>query len=213
MSVLTKNEIIDLMKEEILKFEPGLDKFQLQGHSIDLRLGYTFMVPRVWELVSEGRKALNIDRFQMDKKSFEVIELEEGQFFEILPGEHVIVSTLEKITLPETIMGVLYPRSSVNRRGLSLDLTGIIDAGYEGNLVVPMRNTTSSQVIRVYPGERFCQVIFHPLVSEIDVEKSRWHNRDTTVEVLPEKNPGEMELLVSGDLRKLKEEFKLNYKE
>ncbi|MFA6518364.1 MAG: dCTP deaminase [Candidatus Shapirobacteria bacterium] len=211
MSVLTRNEILDLLKKEKLKFAPELDQFQLQGHSIDLRLGYSFMVPRVWELVSEGRVALNIDRFKSDKKSFEIIELEEGQYFEILPGEHVIVSTLEKITLPTTVMGVLYPRSSVNRRGLSLDLTGIVDAGYEGTLVVPVRNTTGSQVIRVYPGERFCQIVLHPLMSEVKMEQSRWHNRDTTVEVLPERNTSEMDLLEKGDLRKLKQDFKLEF--
>ncbi|MFA5828629.1 MAG: dCTP deaminase [Candidatus Shapirobacteria bacterium] len=213
MSVLTKEEIEVLMKEEKLSLVPAADSFQLQGHSIDLRLGLTFMVPKLWSLGSEGRVALNMDRLGTEKKSsFEVIVLEEGQYFEILPEEYVVVSTLEKIKMPKTIMGVLYPRSSVNRRGLSLDLTGIVDAGYEGNLVIPVRNNTRTQVIRVYPGERFCQIVFYSINNEVEIAQSRYHGKDVTAGVLPERNQEETELIKAGKIRELKEKYKIDLK-
>ncbi|MFA6250833.1 MAG: dCTP deaminase [Candidatus Shapirobacteria bacterium] len=211
MAVLTRKEIVKLIEADSLGFSPGLDKFQLQRHSVDLRLGLTFMVPRLWELASEGRIALNMDRFVGNqKKAFEVVTLEEGQYFEILPEEYVVVSTLERIKMPLDLMGVLYPRSSVNRRGLSLDLTGIVDAGYEGNLVIPVRNNTRTQVIRLYPGERFCQIVFYQISQEVEMEKSRYHAKDVTVGLLPEKDGEEVELIRNGKIKELKEKFKID---
>ncbi|MBI4035262.1 MAG: 2'-deoxycytidine 5'-triphosphate deaminase, partial [Candidatus Chisholmbacteria bacterium] len=97
MSVLVKSEIIQLIKAGKLAFEPGLDRWQLQPHSVDLRLGYTFLVPKSWQMTVKGREAVMVDQLQLrdGQKYFEVIELEEGQYFELLPREHVIVVSLE----------------------------------------------------------------------------------------------------------------------
>lgn len=210
MSVLVKSEIIQLIKEGRLAFEPGLDRFQLQPHSVDLRLGYTFLVPKTWEMSEAGRKAVMVDHLQIKvngKRYFETIELEEGQYFELLPRENVIVSSLEKIKMSTGLMAVLYPRSSVNRRGLALDLSGIVDAGYEGQLVVPMRNNTNSQVIRIYPGERFCQLVFQKLEHDTKVLKSRWHGRDVAAGLVRERHAQEVSLVRRGKLRELKQKY------
>jgi len=207
MAVLIREKIKALMEKGELEFTPGLDIFQLQGHSVDLRLGWTFMVPKLWELKEEGRVVLNMDRFGEVKNGFEKIVLKPGQYFEILPEEYVVVLTMEKIKMPLSMMGVLYPRSSVNRRGLSLDLTGIVDAGYEGNLMIPVRNNTRTQVIRVYPGERFCQIVFHPLTEVAEIEKSQYHGRDITDGVLPERSEEEIEMVRRGEIEKLKVKY------
>jgi deoxycytidine triphosphate deaminase len=139
MSIITKKDIIERVQSGSLAFKPNLDKFQLQEHSVDLRLGFTFMIPKMWHMTAKGRESLDITHF--DKRNheyFEVVELEQGQYFELLPQEYILVSTLEGIKMPTDLMGVLYPRSSTNRKGLSLDLTGIIDAGYEGQLILPI---------------------------------------------------------------------------
>ncbi|MEK7596847.1 MAG: dCTP deaminase [Patescibacteria group bacterium] len=214
--ILTKTKIADRIKSGSLKFSPILDSFQLRPHAVDLRLGYTFLVPKSWHLTPRGREALSLDHF--DKKRpeyFEVIELEQGQYFELLPGEYVIVSTLEKIIMPRDIMAVLYPRSSVNRRGLSVDLTGIVDCGYEGQLVVPVRNNTGHQTIRLYPGERFCQIVFEETGEEITDTTNRYSKRDIVHGAI-RSNPGllgkdeeEIELIQKGDIRGLKAKFKI----
>lgn len=209
MSVLVKSEIVQLIKAGKLAFEPGLDKFQLQPHSVDLRLGYTFLVPKTWEMTPEGRKGVTVDYLRLadDRKYFDVIELEEEQYFELLPKENVIVVTLEKVQLSAGLMAVLYPRSSVNRRGLAVDLSGVVDAGYEGQLVVPLRNNTNSQVIRIYPGERFCQLVFQRLDGEVKVSKSRWHGRDVAAGLVRERQPSEVSLVRRGKLRELKKKY------
>ena len=135
MAVLVKTEILQLIEEGKLAFNPELDRWQVQPHSVDLRLGFTFLVPKQAQMTIKGREAIRVDHLQIkagNSRYFEVIELEEGQYFELLPREHVTVVSLEKIKLSAGLMAVLYPRSSVNRRGLTVDLSGIVDAGYEG---------------------------------------------------------------------------------
>jgi dCTP deaminase len=211
MSVLTRAEILDYVKQGSVSFSPELDTFQLQAHSVDLRLGFTFLVPKSWHMTKRGREALHMDYFAEDRPEyFDIVELEQGQFFDLLPGEHILVSSLEAVKIPHDLMAVMYPRSSTNRKGISVDLTGIIDSGYEGQLVIPVRNNTQSQTVRLYPGERFCQVVLERLDQSVDARKSRYHQRDiiegVDVDSLVAERDIEIELIRSGDIKKLKNE-------
>jgi len=211
--ILTRHEISDLIKQEKLVFEPELDKFQNQPHAVDLRLGTVFYLPKIWQLTKGGREVLNVDVTESAGDNFEKIELKPGQFFEIAPGESIIASTLEKITMgAEDVMGVLYPRSSINRRGLTVDLTGIVDAYYSGHLMIPILNKTSSQIIRIYPGERICQVVFQKLANNLSREDALRHgassakyNGSSANDLSSKKDADEeINLIRSGDLTSLK---------
>lgn len=224
MSVLTRNEILEYIKDKRLEFTPQLDAFQIQPHAIDLRLGWTFYIPKSWELTKEGRQALNVDYLDItDKQSyFDIIQLQPGQYFEILPNESVIGITLEKVAIHDLqLMAVLYPRSSFNRRGLSVSLTGIIDAGYDGHLMLPIHNHTTNHVIKIYPGERVCQVVFEELSSKLTKKEAQMHGvkkakavgtKGETViyQDYKKKEAGsEIELIRSGKIAKLKKQFKV----
>lgn len=204
MAVLTKKQILDRIAKDEISINPTLDIFQLQDHAVDLRLGFTFMIPKIWHITPEGRQSLDITHF--DKKNsdfFDIVELEEGQYFDILPNEFILVSTLESIKVANDLMAILYPRSSTNRKGLSLDLTGIIDSGYEGVLTLPIRNNTNSQVVRLYPGERVCQIVFETLTEKITPRKSKYHKKDMIDGVSREKKL-ESQLIMKGRISELK---------
>src|SRR3990167_1894653 len=151
MSVLTRKQFLEYIKEKKLEFEPELDQFQIQPNSIDLRVGWSFYVPKTWEYNEKGRVALDINYLDRTakKEGYKIIRLKEGQYFEILPGEFIIISTLEKIKLNSgKLMAVLLPRSSTTRRGLFVE-GGIIDARYNGYLVLPVINNTRDQIIKI----------------------------------------------------------------
>ncbi len=207
MSLLTRDEILAHMRAGTLGFTPALDDFQMQAHAVDLRLGFTFLVARHWEFTQQGRIALQLDHLKGGSAHFDPIELEPGQVFDVLPGESLLVSTLETIRMPADLVGHMYPRSSVNRQGLAVDLSGLIDAGYEGNLVIPVRNNNISNVVRLYPGERFCQLTFTSLPEPVDGRRSRYHKRDIAAGVLPEQDDEEIRLIKSGDIAGLKRRF------
>lgn len=208
MAVLTKKQILERIQKKSITVSPPLDIFQLQAHSIDLRLGFTFLVPKLWRLTTKGREALAVSPLQEahGTEYCDVLELEKGQYFDLLPQEYVLVSSLETIKVPDDLMAILYPRSSINRRGLSVDLTGIIDSGYEGQLTLPVRNNTRSQTVRIYPGERFCQIVFEELVEPIKARKSRYHKRDIIEGVAKEKQ-SETRLILSGNVLELKKKY------
>lgn len=213
MSYLTQSEILSELKTGTLGFIPALDVFQLQPHAIDLRLGFTFLIPRHWTLTQRGRIALEMDQLSGAATHFDTVELEAGQVFDLLPNESVLVSTLEKIKMPAYLVGEMFPRSSVNRRGLAVDLSGIVDAGYEGSLIIPVRNNSAFSVVRLYPGERFCQLTFTRLNTAATVRRSRYHQRDVAIGVLPEQDQEEVNLVRQGAIDELKATFRVKTEE
>lgn len=212
--ILTRHEITALISQENLVFEPPLDVFQNQPHAVDLRLGTVFYIPKIWKVTEKGREIVTVDVTESAGDNYEKISLTPGQYFDLAPGEAIIASTLEKISIKEPdLMGVLYPRSSINRRGLSVDLTGIVDAHYSGHLMIPILNKTTNQVIRIYPGERICQLVFHKLTQELSREDALLHGKvaakyeGADKESLASKKDAEDEIayIKSGDLEGLKE--------
>lgn len=218
MSVLTREEIIKYISEDKLGIKPSLDSLQLQAHSIDLRLGFTFLIPKAWHLTKSGREPLHMDYYSTKERPeyFDIVELEKGQFFDIMPGEHILVSSLETLKIPKDLLAIMYPRSSTNRKGISVDLTGIIDSGYEGQLVIPVRNNTQSQTVRLYPGERFCQIVLERLDHPVSARKSQYHQKDIIEGVNVSRSEKELKkeikLIISGDIKELKSTYPISNK-
>ena len=207
------------MQEKKIEFEPGLDQFQIQPNSIDLRVGWNFYIPKTWEYNEKGRVAFTDDHLnhKTKKENYKIIRLTEGQYFEILPKEFVIISTLEKIKLNSgDIMATLFARSSSIRRGFIVE-SGTIDARYEGYLMLPVRNNTDNKIIRLYPGERVCHLVFQKLESDLTKEEADVHGvakakyLSSTPYGLEARSDSEEEIkfIKEGKLKDLKDKFKI----
>ena len=217
MAILSKNELIKNMQDGKLSFEPVVDQFQLQPAAIDLRAGYSFYVPKASVLRDNGRSELHPDHLDNERKneSYDCIRLKPGQTFELLPGEFVLVSTLEKINMKSgKLVAVLYPRSSTSRRGLSIE-AGVVDPYYEGYLTIPVLNQTRSQKIIIYPGERIVQLVFHTMTDELSEEESLNHGAakpkyqgSQSYQLEYKFDPQEeITMIKNGSMDKLKSEF------
>ncbi len=218
MSVLTKKEILSALASGGICFSPDIDKFQLQPHAIDLRLGYKFLIPRNWTLDEKGRRAIKvaIDDVDTHREQFDEVQLQPGQYFDLLPNEFVIGTSLERIEMNAmNLMAILFPRTSTNRRGIDLSLSGIIDTGYKGHLIFPMKNEAGDQVVRIYPGERVCQMIFQELHQPLTPEEANLHGMtvakytDATSTNFQLDKEEERQFLISGKLDELKERHKI----
>lgn len=215
MPVLSRKDIISHINEGKLGFKPNLDGFQMQPHAVDLRLGTQFRIPRHWHMTKQGREAIVVDPFKESKEYNETVTLSPGQVFELLPGEKIIAETYEAVELKcDNIMAILFPRSSLNRRGLSVDLSGIVDVWYQGKLIIPVSNQTD-QVIRLYPGERICQLIFETISTPMDEQSASLHGLNKA-KYMTQEDPQfkqdrneEIELIQSGHLDELKTKFRL----
>jgi len=215
--ILTRKEILAEMEAGTIRFSPGIDQFQLQPHAVDLRLGYKFLIPRNWHMEESGRRAIKtaIDDNTTHREQYEEVVLKPGQYFELTPNEFVIGTSLERVELSSpTLMAILFPRTSTNRRGINLSLSGIIDAHYKGNLIFPMKNEAGNQVIRIYPGERVCQIMFQTLISPLTQEEANKHglteakysNRDESYKLDKDE---ERRMIVEGALDTLKSSYRV----
>jgi len=218
--VLTKKELQNLISGGSIVFSPELDEYQLQPNSIDLRVGWSFYIPDTWKYNDKGRLAVIADYldYQNVEEYFKLIKLKPGQYFEILPKETIIISTLEKITLNSgRLAGNLFPRSSALRRGLQIN-TGVVDCRYSGQLTIPVVNN-SNHIIRIYPGERICQLQLFELASELSEEEAKSHGKQTAkyigstpygLEAKVDANE-EVDLIKAGKIEELKNQFKLKF--
>ncbi len=219
MSVLTKKEILSRIEKNEIVFTPALDQYQIQPASLDLRIGWSFYVPYTWIYNEKGRVAVNADYldYQNTEEYFKLIKLKPGQYFEILPEEFILISTLEKITLNcGDLTGNLFPRSSALRRGLQI-ATGLVDCRYNGQLTIPLINN-SHHIIKLYPGERICQLQLMQVESNLTEEEAKMHGAQlakyigSTPYGLEAKADSADEILLirSGQIENLKTKYKIN---
>ncbi len=218
MAILGKVEIQKYITEGKLAFDPLIDKFQLQPNAIDLRCGWTFYVPEQWQMTDEGRTVTRPDylKHNANANNFRMVKLKPGQYFEFLPHEFVIVSTLEKIALKaDNLMALLYPRSSMIRRGLVIE-SGVVDLHYQGSLMIPIFNGTN-QPLRLYPGERVYQLVFHTIEGALSREEAQLHGavkakyEGATAANLESRTDSneELEFIRTGKLAEIKEKYKI----
>ncbi len=222
MSILTKKQILERLKNQQISFSPELDEYQLSPNSIDLRVGWSFYVPHSWKMSDKGRVAVNADylNYQNTEEYLKLIKLSPGQYFEILPKEFILISTLEKITLNcGDVAGMLLPRSSALRRGLQIE-TGMIDCRYNGQLTIPVVNN-SYHIIKIYPGERICQMQLYKLDGELNEEDAKKHGKQeakyvgSTPYSLEARHDAdeEIDLLKAGKINELKDQFRIQTEE
>ncbi|MDP3997582.1 MAG: dCTP deaminase [Candidatus Curtissbacteria bacterium] len=146
----------------IVKPTPDL-KTQLGSSSLDLRLGYHF-------LVFKHRKQPFVDPLDpatTDGMTEEVI-ISKNEPYVIHPNEFVLGSTLEWVEWPNDLAARIEGRSSLGRMGLVIHSTAShIDAGWRGVLTLELRNIGMVPIL-LHPKMRICQLMFEPLSSPAD---------------------------------------------
>jgi dCTP deaminase len=150
------------IKEEIARgrilIEP-LDSSCIQPASVDIHLDKKLLVFRTWRYPSYIDVKQNMDNLT------EMVEIGEDKPFFLQPGEFVLASTLECITLPDDIVGRLEGKSSLGRIGLLIHSTaGYVDPGWKGHLTLELSNVAKLP-ITLYYKMRIGQISFLRLTS------------------------------------------------
>lgn len=83
----------------------------------------------------------------------------------LAPGQRELVSTGIAIAIPAGYAGFIHPRSGLAiRAGLSIvNAPGTIDAGYRGEIKVPLINLDPEDTIELRRGERIAQLVIQPV--------------------------------------------------
>ena len=155
------------------------------------------------QIIEKGLFATPLDVFQVNPHS---VDLRLAQDLRLAPGATMLGASIDRVKLPNDVMGVVYPRSSTNRRNLSLGMTGVVDSGYEGGLVLPLTNLNDMEVT-LKKGERVASIVFHRLEEPVQPRLSKYHDSDGTF--VPDKSE-ETALIDGGDIDELKKRFAIN---
>jgi dCTP deaminase len=77
------------------------------------------------------------------------------------PGSTILLHTIERMRMPDNIVGLVHPKSSWLRQGVCLE-AGLFDPGWIGQPVIQMTNR-GNQRFEVYHGDPIAQLVFHLL--------------------------------------------------
>lgn len=167
MAIFSDGDILDAIKSGKIKVKP-FKKDMVQPGSMELSLGNEFRVFRFARMpIIDTKKKEPIEKLT------DLIKVEEGQGFMLMPGELVLSATKEVVELPPDICGRLEGRSSFARLGIMVHATsGFLHPGSRGRQTLEISNMTNLPVI-LYPGTRICQLIFEETKSPAKIPYSK----------------------------------------
>jgi dCTP deaminase len=134
----------------------------IQPSSVDLHVDRRFRVFR-----NNRYPFIDVRTDQPDLT--ELVEIDPEQPFILHPGEFVLGSTLERVTLPDDLVARLEGKSSLGRLGLLIHSTaGYVDPGWDGNLTLELSNVANLP-ITLYYGMKIGQISFQRMSSPVEV--------------------------------------------
>ncbi len=152
--ILSDGTIREALESGRIGIDPMLDD-AIQPSSVDVRLGDTFRV-------FANHRYPFIDVKQPQPDLTELVEVGDDPFV-LHPGEFVLGSTLERITLADDVVARLEGKSSLARLGLVIHSTaGFIDAGFDGDVTLELSNVATLPIL-LYPGMKIAQFAFFEL--------------------------------------------------
>jgi dCTP deaminase len=149
------------IKSEIDKGRVVLEPYDvnmIQPSSVDVRLDRLFRT-------FENHKYAHIDPAENQPDLTREVGVASNEAFILHPGEFVLGSTYEVITLPDDIAGRLEGKSSLGRLGLLTHSTaGFIDPGFSGHVTLELSNVATLP-IKLWPGMKIGQLALFRLSS------------------------------------------------
>ncbi|MFD8071897.1 dCTP deaminase [Streptomyces sp. NPDC059718] len=152
------------IRTEIDNGRVGIDPYDpsmVQPSSIDVRLDRFFRV-------FENHRYPHIDPAVEQPDLTRLVEPEGDDAFILHPGEFVLASTYEVISLPDDIASRLEGKSSLGRLGLLTHSTaGFIDPGFSGHVTLELSNVATLP-IKLWPGMKIGQLCLFRLTSSAE---------------------------------------------
>ena len=155
--LLSDRDIVDAVKNGRLGLEP-YEPDLVQPSSVDVRLDRRFRV-------FNNQKYTHIDPSKRQDDLTAPVDVADDEPFVLHPGEFVLASTLEVVTLPNDLAARLEGKSSLGRLGLLTHSTaGFIDPGFSGHVTLELSNVANLP-ITLWPGMKIGQLCVFKLSS------------------------------------------------
>ena len=157
MAILARDEILRRMKAGIIRVEPFVEA-QVGPASVDLHLGSEF---RVFKRV---RDIFHVTEAADYESVTDLITIDDGDYFVLMPGETAHGLTRERVTLPDNLCGWLQGRSRFARIGLMVHITAsFMHPGIDNHQTLEMNNA-GPMPLAIRPGIKICQFVFEETI-------------------------------------------------
>lgn len=158
--VLSDRSIREALDAGTISIEP-LGEGCIQPSSVDLHVDKYFRLFR-----NHTSRVIDVREDQEDLT--ELVDIGDTDPLILHPGEFLLGSTLEKITLPNDLVARLEGKSSLGRLGLLIHSTaGFVDAGWDGHLTLELSNVANLP-ITIYAGMKIGQISFLQMTTAAD---------------------------------------------
>ena len=159
--LLSDRDLLAEIDAGSLSLDP-FDASLIQPSSIDVRLDRYFRV-------FNNSRYTHIDPKVQQDDLTTLVEVDGDDAFVLHPGEFVLGSTFEGVTLSDSLAGRLEGKSSLGRLGLLTHSTaGFIDPGFSGHITLELSNVANLP-ITIYPDMKIGQISFFRLSTPAEV--------------------------------------------
>lgn len=159
MNILSRAEIQESLashEADSLFIDPMLDESQVRNVTVDLRLGYDFLVSILTRKpVVELHPSDPTGTHRPIRSFFQETRRDLGERFVVYPGQVVLGTTLEYVSLPTNMYGDVLSRSSYTRLGLAMNT--MLQPGFRGCVPLELFNHGNNPV-ELIVGSRICQI-------------------------------------------------------
>lgn len=163
--ILSDRDIKKALAKKRITITPKPDLgAQLGSCSVDLRLGRQFRI-------FDHSKFAFIDpkNPSLATNMMKDVTVKPREPFMLQPGDFVLATTMESLSLPDDLLARLEGRSSLGRLGIVVHSTAsVFDPGWRGVIVMELGNL-GRMPVALYPGMRICALTFEELSSPAQV--------------------------------------------
>jgi deoxycytidine triphosphate deaminase len=170
--ILGTKKLLELVREK--KLVENLSERELknpEGAGFDLRVGELYKI--------SGKGFLGIEERETPEMEL-VAKYQEGEIIkvELEPKIYYVLKTIETVNMPEDILAIMTPRSTLFRSGVYI-FGGQTPPGYKGGLVMGIYNFRDIP-FELEMGSRVVHIMFFQVEGESNLYRGQWQGGRVT---------------------------------
>ena len=172
--VLGIEQLLTLVKENSLV--TNLSERELtssEGAGFDLRIG------ELYEVSGQGLLGVT-ERETPDMKLIATYEEEKTTEVQLKPHVYYILKTVEEVNMPEDLLAIMTPRSTLFRSGVYV-FGGQVPPGYKGGLNMGIYNYRDTD-FRLEMGARVVHIMFFEVKGKANLYRGQWQGGRVTTD-------------------------------
>lgn len=141
-----------------------------EGAGFDLRVG------EVYEISGKGFLGVT----ERETPEMQILGKNEGEKISLKPRTYYVLKTIEKVNMPENLLAIMTPRSTLFRSGVYI-FGGQVPPGYKGELNMGIYNFRDEE-FELEIGARVVHIMFFEVKGKGNLYRGQWQGGRTTTE-------------------------------